>query len=315
MAEIDLDTRNRQRPGTARTAAVHDRALELHGQRISYLETGADSGGPVVLLVHGLASNRGTWADILPTLGRHAHVIAPDLLGSGDSAKPATADYSVGAHAARLRDLLRELGLGRAAVVGHSYGGGVAMTFAYQFPERTDRLALISSGGLGPDLTVALRAASLPGAALLAHALVSVAPGWLTSAARRVVTGLGWVPQADLDAVGRALGSLRDRDSRTAFLHTVRGTVTWSGQRLAATDRLYLLSGVPVLLIAGIRDNCIPSRHSQAAHQVLPGSQLEVLDAGHFPHHEHPDQVAGMLAEFLTAYRPARLTRARAFAC
>jgi len=278
---------------------VHDRHLVLHGQRISYLECGADSGGPTVVLVHGLASNKGTWAGLLPLLGRHVHVIAPDLLGSGESDKPYSADYSVGAHAARLRDMLNALGIVTAGIVGHSYGGGVAMTFAYQFPERTERLSLIGSGGLGPELSIALRAASLPGAALVAHTVSNLVPAWLSGAARRTVTGLGLVPKADLEAVGRALASLSDRAARQAFTHTVRGTVTWGGQRLAATDRLYLLSGLPILLVAGRQDSCIPHQHSVAAHELLPGSRLELLDAGHFPHQEHPAEVGALLAEFL----------------
>jgi pimeloyl-ACP methyl ester carboxylesterase len=310
LADMTISTLTHSAPD------VHERHLILHGHRISYLESGAESGGPTVLLVHGLASNKGTWADVLPILGRHLHVIAPDLLGSGDSDKPCCADYSVGAHAARLRDMLNALGVRAASIVGHSYGGGVAMTFAYQFPERSERLALIGSGGLGPELNIALRAASLPGAALVAHTVSTLMPRWLAGAARRTVTGLGLVPQADVEAVGRALASLSDRASRQAFTHTVRGTVTWSGQRLGATDRLYLLSGVPILLVAGRQDSCIPHQHSTAAHEVLPGSRLELLDAGHFPHHEHPVHIGGLLAEFLTenVQAPARLGARRAAA-
>jgi pimeloyl-ACP methyl ester carboxylesterase len=311
LADMTISTLTQSSP------EVHERDLVLHGHRISYLECGADSGGPTVVLVHGLASNKGTWTDVLAFLGAHVHVIAPDLLGSGDSDKPCYADYSVGAHAARLRDMLNELGIGPASIVGHSFGGGVAMTFAYQFPERTERLALIGSGGLGPELSIALRAASLPGAALAAHTVSRVIPRWLAGVARRTVTGLGLVPQADLEAVGRALASLSDRASRQVFTYTVRGTVTWSGQRLGASDRLYLLSGLPILLVAGRQDSCIPHQHSVAAHEVLPGSRLELLDAGHFPQHEHPTQVGQLLADFLTemAQAPVRLGSRRAAAC
>ena len=303
MADTHSPARVHTRPPVP--VAVYERECRLHGQRITYLEAGADSGGPVVVLVHGLASNRGTWAALLALLGRHVHAIAPDLLGSGDSAKPRGGDYSLGAHAARLRDLLRQLGIGAASLVGHSYGGGVAMMFAYQFPERTERLALIASGGLGPELSIALRSASLPGAALAAHTVAGLSPRWLTRATGRVLTGLGLVPEADLAALARALGSLSDPDSRAAFTHTVRGTLTWSGQRLAATELLYLLSGLPVLLMAGNRDSCIPAQHSLTAHQALPGSRLHTLDAGHFPHHEHPEVVARLLTDFLTPADPA----------
>ena len=90
-------------------------------------------------------------------------VIAPDLIGHGDTATP-RGDYSLGAHAASIRDLMTTIGVDRATIVGHSLGGGVAMQFFYQFPQRTERLVLISSGGLGHDVSPLLRGAALPGA-------------------------------------------------------------------------------------------------------------------------------------------------------
>jgi len=116
--------------------------------------------GEPMLLVHGFGGTRHTWRHPMGTLARTRTVIAPDLPGHGDSAAPAGA-YSLGAHATALRDLLVSLGLTSATIIGHSLGGGIALQFAYQFPERTDRLVLISSGGLGPQLTPALRADSL----------------------------------------------------------------------------------------------------------------------------------------------------------
>jgi pimeloyl-ACP methyl ester carboxylesterase len=298
-------------PRGAPTGVEPDRAesrvrrVELHGHQISYREAGRHSGGPVVVLVHGLASDSGTWRHVLPLLGRRAHVLAPDLLGSGQSAKPTGADYSVGAHAARLRDLLRALGLAGASVVGHSFGGGVAMSFGYQFPERTDGLGLVASGGLGAELTMALRAATVPGAVLAAHAVASASPRWLHRAAGRAAAGLGLAGGADLDALGNALRGLADPGAREAFLRTLRGAVGWSGQRLTALDRLELLAELPVLLVAGRRDACIPHEHTLRAHAQLPGSRLALLDAGHFPHHEHPDTVARLIAEFLVPAVPA----------
>ncbi|HEV7791634.1 MAG TPA: alpha/beta hydrolase [Pseudonocardia sp.] len=200
-----------------------------------------------------------------------------------------------------LRDLLRELELGPVSVVGHSFGGGVAMSFGYQFPERTDRLGLISSGGLGAELTLALRAASVPGALRAAHAVTALSPRWLRQLARHAVTELGLAPGADVDAVAKALRGIAEPAAREAFLRTLRGAVGWSGQRLGAVDRFGLLGAQPVLLITGRRDTCIPYQHTVRAHAQLPGSRLEVLDAGHFPHHEHPDDVARILAEFLAA--------------
>src|SRR3954467_10134332 len=132
--------------------------ITLHGHRVSYRREGW---GPAILLVHGVTGSSQTWDDVIPFLSDRYTVIAPDLLGHGRSAKP-RGDYSLGAYASGIRDLLRALEVPSATVVGHSLGGGVAMQFAYQFPERVQRLALVDSGGLGAEVSILLRAASLP---------------------------------------------------------------------------------------------------------------------------------------------------------
>ncbi len=119
----------------------------VHGYRRAFRVAGA---GPALVLVHGIGDSSATWDPVLPALARRHLVIAPDLLGHGSSDKP-RADYSVAAYANGVRDLLGVLGVERATLVGHSLGGGVAMQFAYQFPERTERLVLVGSGGAGPD--------------------------------------------------------------------------------------------------------------------------------------------------------------------
>src|ERR671917_1057966 len=132
--------------------------LELHGHRVLYRTAGS---GPPVVLIHGMVNSSRHWAEVAGRLAHDYRVIAPDLLGHGHSAKP-EGDYSLGAHAAGIRDLLAALGIDRATIVGHSLGGGVAMQFFYQFPERTERLVLVSSGGLGREGGWPLRAAPPP---------------------------------------------------------------------------------------------------------------------------------------------------------
>lgn len=288
-----------------RRAAVRRREITLHDQQVTFLETGAQSGGPTVVLLHGLASSSATWAPVLPLLGRHAHVIAPDLLGHGESAKPRTGDYSLGAYAAGLRDLLVALGLDRATVVGHSFGGGVAMQFTYQFPELTERLVLDASGGLGPDVTVALRAAALPGAATALRVATVVTARPLAHVLRRAAQVIPGIPTADIDGLSYALASFADHDARHAFIQTVRSTLNWSGQRLDGTGRLYLLADVPVMLVGGTTDSVIPIAHTLAAHDQLPGSRLEIFDdTGHFPHSEHPARFTAALLDFLQTSPP-----------
>jgi len=280
-------------------AAVDSHHIALHGLQINFLESGADSGGPLLVLLHGLGSDATTWMQILPQLGQWAHVLAPDLVGCGESDKPRDADYSVGAHAARLRDLLRVLGHDRASVVGHSFGGGVAMSFAYQFPERTQQIGLIATGGLGTELSITLRAASLPGVVSAAIGAFAIIPRWLRRHIHHAVTAAGLAANSDVQQAGGILERLIDPDSRTAFLRTLRSGVSWSGQRLTANDYLCLLDEFPTLLIAGRHDPCIPYRHAVHAHRKLSKSRLQVIDSGHFPQQDCPGSIAQLLKDFL----------------
>jgi len=288
---------------------VTQRRVRLHGQHVTCLEAGVH-GGPVVVLLHGLASSSATWADVMSLLGRRAHVIAPDLLGHGDSAKPRSGDYSLGAHAAGLRDLLAILDLERATVVGHSFGGGVALQFAYQHPELTERVVLVASGGLGQGVNLALRAATLPGASTALKVVTAATPRWLATATSRVARAVPVLAGADLEGLLSAFASFGDGGARDAFVQSVRGALDLSGQRLTGTERLHLLAETPVLLVAGSRDPVIPVDHTVNAHETLPGSRLELFDgAGHFPHVDDPGRFAHLVDEFLASTEPVHADR------
>jgi pimeloyl-ACP methyl ester carboxylesterase len=278
--------------------------LTLHGNRVRYLIAGS---GPPVALVHGITSSADTWADAMRGLARDHTVIAPDLLGHGASAKP-RGDYSLGAYASGVRDLLAALGHDRVTIVGHSLGGGVAMQFAYQFPERTQRLVLVSSGGLGREVNLLLRAAALPGAELVLPFLV---PSWLG----RAVSGAGWAGdrlglrvRPDLGEVVRGFLSLGDAEARAAFLHTLRAVIDTGGQRVSGHDRLYLAGSLPTLLVWGERDPIIPVAHAHAALEAMPGARLEIFPAsGHFPHMDESVRFVELLRDFLDTTEPAKL--------
>jgi pimeloyl-ACP methyl ester carboxylesterase len=278
--------------------------LTLHGNRVRYLTAGS---GPAVVLVHGITSSADTWKPAMEALAGEHTVIAPDLLGHGASAKP-RGDYSLGAYASGIRDLLAALGHDRVTVVGHSLGGGVAMQFAYQFPERTQRLALVSSGGLGREVNLLLRAAALPGAELV---LPLLAPSWLG----RAVDGAGWAggklglsARRDLEEMVRGFVSLSDASARAAFLHTLRAVIDPGGQRVSGHDRLYLAASLPTLLVWGERDPIIPVAHGRDAHAAMPGSRLEVFEAsGHFPHMDATARFVAVLDDFLESTEPAQL--------
>ncbi len=276
-------------------------SASVHGRSINYLEAGD---GPLLLLVHGMAGTARNWDPVIEPLALRNTVVAADFPGHGDS-EPGGGDYSLGSLASGLRDLMIALGHERATLVGHSLGGGVALQFAYQFPEMVERLVLVSSGGLGPEVGAVLRAAALPGAELFIRATAApgaVAGGWLSGALGKV----GLRPNIDLAEVGRAYAALADADRRKAFLSTLHAVVGTDGQRIAALDRLYLAETLPTLIVWGERDPIIPVAHGRAAHAQLPGSRLEVFpDAGHIPQLESPGRFAAVLQRFLDETDPA----------
>jgi pimeloyl-ACP methyl ester carboxylesterase len=282
---------------------VFDRQeIRLHGHPVSYYEAGS---GPVVLLVHGITSNADTWRAVMPALAERFTVVAPDLLGHGGSGKP-RGDYSLGAYASGLRDLLAALGHDRATVVGHSMGGGIAMQLSYQFPERIERLVLVSSGGLGKEVGMVLRAATLPGAELVLPLLTKRGPRDAVVGAGQVMRRLGRRTSADVRGTAFGLASLRDEDARRAFLHTARSIIDASGQRVSARDRLYLAEGMPTLIVWGDRDPMIPAAHGVATHEAIPHSRLELFaGAGHYPYEEDPERFVAVLADFIATTEPS----------
>ena len=288
-------------------SAVESKTVTLHGRRVSFALEGS---GPLLLLIHGMAGTFENWREVIEPLARRYTVLAPDLPGHGSSAAGG-GDYSLGALAAGLRDLLAVLGHERATLVGHSLGGGIAMQFAYQFPEITERLVLVSSGGLGPEVSPVLRAAALPGADLFIAA--TAGPGRAVgSALARGLAAVGLRPNADVAEVARGYASLADADRRAAFLATVRAVVGTGGQRVHAGDRLYLAEDVPVLIVWGERDPMIPAHHGRDAHRAIPGSRLEILPGvGHLPQVETPARFVAVLERFLEETEPAQWDRTR----
>ena len=294
--------RSTTRRRAQRNVAVEVASQVIHGYRRVYRIAGS---GPPLLLIHGIGDSSQTWQDLIPILARNHLVIAPDLLGHGSSAKP-RADYSVAAYANGMRDLLGVLGIDRVTLVGHSLGGGVAMQFAYQFPERTERLVLIASGGLGRRVSPVLRAATLPGAQLALSALRVPGSRTVTSMGigllSRLDAGLG----EDADDMRRVVDALPDATARAAFIRTLRAVVDWRGQVVTMLDRCYLVAGMPTLLIWGSRDSVLPVSHAHVAHAAMPSSRLEIFEgAGHFPFRSDPIRFVTVLEEFIDQTRPS----------
>jgi len=243
----------------------------------------------------------------MPRLAESHTVIAPDLLGHGRSAKP-QGDYSLGAYASGIRDLLVALDVPRATVVGHSLGGGIAMQFAYQFPERVGRMVLVDSGGIGREVNPILRAAALPGAEFVLPVMFSPTLHDGAVRLRGLLAKIGLQPNADVEGVSEGFASLTEADARRAFLNTVRSVIDVSGQRVSAEDRLYLAGDVPSMIIWGENDRIIPIEHAHRAKEMLPDSRLEIFDdAGHFPFNDHPDRFVDLMRDFIDTSEPAEM--------
>lgn len=276
----------------------------VHGHRRAFVRAGS---GPPLLLLHGIGNSAQTWAAVLDRLARSHTVIAPDLLGHGSSDKP-RGDYSIAGYANGMRDLLSVLDIERATVVGHSLGGGIALQFAYQFPERCERLVLVGSGGLGPELSAGLRLATLPGTELVLTALSGLS-GVLRDGMRRVHDlgqALGWAPLRDLAEAGDALLALKDVEARRAFLRTLRSVVDAHGQAVTALDRLYLAEAIPLLVIWGGRDPIVPALHAETVRALVPSARIEVFpSSGHWPHLDDPDRFCDVLLDFCATTAPA----------
>ena len=281
--------------------------LELHGDRVAYRDVG--NGDEVLLLIHGMAGSSEAWRAVTPQLSKKYRVVAPDLLGHGQSAKPRS-DYSLGAFAAWLRDLLDELGISRVTIAGHSLGGGVAMQFAYQHPDYCERLVLISSGGLGPDVGRTLRLLSAPGAELI---MPIIAPGPVVRAGNKL---RDWLSAASIQSprgaeMWSSYSSLADQPTRQAFLRTLRSVVDHHGQAVCALNRLHLTSELPTIIMWGDQDRIIPVEHAYALNEARPACRLEVLSGvGHFPQVERPGDVVDLLDDFIaTTTRPTQAVK------
>jgi pimeloyl-ACP methyl ester carboxylesterase len=271
------------------------RGFDLYGQNLAYVDTGD---GPPVVLVHGLMSSHATWNGQIDRLAAAHRVLAPDLPGHGESDK-GLGDYSLSAHAAAIRDLIDHLDIERVTLVGHSLGGGVAMQFAYLFPDRMSRLVLVSSGGFGREISPALRAATLPGSEYVLPVITSGPARWLGGSAISAASLLFPIGPGTR-AAWRDLESLADSDTRRAFLATSRGVIDPGGQTVSAVGRMSRMAGRPLLAIWGALDRILPVEQARRAFADLPQATVEIFErSGHFPHLDEPDRFADRLSRFI----------------
>ena len=280
-------------------SVMHEPAVQsvtIHGHKRAFAMAGE---GPAILLLHGVGMEHGSWLPVMERLRQHYTVIAPDLLGHGQSDKP-RADYSIAGYANAMRDLLSVIGIGRATVVGHSLGGGIAMQFAYQYPQMTQRLVLVAAGGFGRSVNPLIRYFTLPGSGVTLRVLGLDKVRRPLMEIINTVGATGLPMTQDLHALAEIYDDLADPAAQRAFLHVLRAAVDWRGQVITSLDRAYLAQHMPSMVVWGARDLVIPVKHARAAHEVLPGSRLEIFpDSGHVPHEDEPDRFAEVLADFI----------------
>jgi pimeloyl-ACP methyl ester carboxylesterase len=279
--------------------------VTVHGYRRAYRIAGS---GPALLLIHGIGDSSSSWVPLMPRLAERFTVVAPDLLGHGNSDKP-RADYSVAGFANGMRDLLEILGIRKATIVGHALGGGVAAQFAYQYPQQCERLVLVSTGGIGRSVTPVLRLAAAPMAEMLMLMPMLQFP-LVRLWGRLGLEALRWSGHdlgRDAGDLLRVLDALPDSEGRLAFTRTLRAAVDWRGQVVTMLDRQYLTGSMPVQLMWGTHDGIIPVHHAHHAHAAIPSSRLEIFEgAGHFPHHADPDRFIRVLLDFVDTTAPSR---------
>lgn len=281
--------------------------ISVHGHRAAYRRARSATPAACIVLVHGIAGDSSEWGPVIDRLAEDYDVVAPDLAGHGNSER-LRGDHSIGAFATWLRDVLEALEIERATFVGHSLGGGVVMQFSYQFPDYVERMVLVSSGGLGREVSALIRAASLPLAEPVLGLLGGAARG-----AEPLLSRIGLGPDTERGEMLHRVGGLADSDRRAAFVRAVRAIASPGGQRVNAMDRLYLAEDVPTLIVWGACDRIIPVHHGHATHDAVPGSTLIVFDdSGHFPHADDPDRFTAAIHDFVQTTKPASFDRARA---
>ncbi len=280
------------------------RFLRVEGVRLHWAELGEPTGRPPLVLLHGLNDCYRTWRQVAPRLACDRFVLMPDLPGHGLSARP-DASYELQWYAHVIARWLEAVGVRHADVVGHSFGGGVAQMMLLECPERIRRLVLLSSGGLGREISVALRLASIP--MVVEH----LGQRFMGPGTRLALKATGDVLSredvARLSVLNAQSGSAR------AFARTVHDIIDWRGQRRTFFQRAGELSALPPIAVFwGGRDTIIPFTHAEAMARLVDGVRVTRFEScGHYPHHEDPDAFVEALRAFLDSpsARASRLRR------
>lgn len=252
--------------------------------------------GPAVILLHGLAASADIWEKNLEFLAEGYRLYAPDLPGFGLSERPQE-PLSSGMLIRFLADFMDTLGIHRATLIGLSLGGALALGFALLYPDRMERLVLVSSAGLGKETSLALRLASVPG---VGKWFIRPNRRAMACLFRRIVYNAGTITE---DFVDRYHGYLKIPESREAIVSVLRGSLTFRGVKPEILD--ILLKGLrtlkaPTLIIWGRQDRIFPVKHAFHAREEMREATLYIFEkCGHMPNFEHPQTFNRIVRTFL----------------
>jgi len=279
------------RDGLAARGILQD--LRVDGRRYCVADTGK---GPVVVLLHGLGGSIYDWRHLMAPLAADHRVIAIDLLGSGESELPDGEDYSIAAQARRIRGLLDAMGVDRATLIGNSYGGGIALRVAQDWPERVERLVLLNSVCYAEHIPAYVYWARAPFAACIAETMplgnaTRVALGAISNADHTIDI----LSEPELDMYN---AEMRKPGRRTAMIGVLRSIVPPDTTEFVA--RLGRIEA-PALLIWGKGDPTVPVELGRRLEKDLPNAKLVEIEAGHVPNQEKPELVLPLIREFLEA--------------
>jgi pimeloyl-ACP methyl ester carboxylesterase len=269
-----------------------ERADEANGTLIAWSEMGA---GPPLVLLHGFQQSRRTWRRVAPLLADGFRLLLPDLPGHGLSGRP-DAPYTLTWYAETMAAWMDAIGVPRAHLCGHSFGGGIAQWMLLEHRARIDRLALVAPGGLGREVGMGLRHAALP---VLGRAFTPLVIRYgLPLAMRLAPAAFGGIEAAE---VAHAAAANRIPGTDRAFRRSVAGVIRPSGQYVRTMDRIHEVASLPPMaLFWGEKDPVIPHRHGRAVFDRITGITLKTYPrSGHFPHLDAPDAFARDLRAFL----------------
>jgi pimeloyl-ACP methyl ester carboxylesterase len=273
----------------------------VDGCRIHWVDCeGIDPNGAPLVLLHGLSDSHSSWMHLVPRLALDRRVLVPDLPGHGLSGRP-DASYELKWYAHTMARWLELRGLESVDVVGHSFGGGVALMMLPECRRRIRRLILVSSGGLGREISFLLRLASVP---YLVEHFGQPFMGPATRLGLMATCG----PLSQEEGAKRSAMNARSGSAR-AFARTVRDIIDWRGQRRSFLERPPDLALPPIAVFWGEHDAVIPISHARTLARSMDGVRLTVFDGcGHYPHHQQPEAFVRAVGSFLgdPAVRAAR---------